>query len=378
MNVVFLMRFIRHKPRPFSGIQVATIRISDRTGSMPMLPIPAFVALVLAYLAARTLLSEGRPVLVFFLAACAGQSLLVAMVGGYGVEWLRPVLPVSAATMPPLAWITFQDALIRRLSLRNVSLHAAAPAFVLFCRAFAPETIDVVLPLIFVVYGGAILWRLRACSDMPLARLEAGETPGLIWQVLGWALIGSAVSDVLIALAFVTGNESWTGWMIAVSSSLALLLVGLLSGSTAAAGVENDERGTRVAPSQESVAEDGDILARLESFLAREPVHLDPNLNLTRLARRLHLPEKRLSSAVNRATGANVSRYVNAWRIRHACKLIEEGSSVTDAMLESGFNTKSNFNREFLRVTGVAPSAWQRGEAVSSNVAPITEAKNSL
>lgn len=345
---------------------------------MPMLPIPAFVALVLAYLAGRTLLSGGRPLLVVFLTACAGQSLLVALVGGYGVEGLRPILPVSAATIPPLAWITFQDALIRRLSLRDVSVHAAAPAFALFARVFAPETTDAVVPLIFLGYGGAILWRLRASSDMPLARLEAGETPGMIWKILGWALVASAVSDVLIALAFMTGNASWTGWMITVSSSLALLLLGLLSGSPAATGAENDDDEARPAPSGQSVAEDGEILARLEAFLKREPVHLDPNLNLTRLARRLHLPEKRLSSAVNRTTGSNVSRYINAWRIRHACKLIEEGSSVTDAMLESGFNTKSNFNREFRRVTGVAPTGWQRDGDTPSNVTAMAGSQKSL
>ena len=339
---------------------------------MPMLPIPAFVALVLAYLATRSLLSQGRPLLVVFLTACAIQSLLVALVGGYGVEWLRPILPVSAAVIAPLAWITFQDALISRVSLRSLSLHGAAPGFVLFCRVFAPETIDVIVPLIFAGYGGAILWRIRMLCDMPLARLEAGETPGMIWKVLGWALIGSAFSDVLIALAFMTGNESWTGWMITASSSLALLLLGLLSGSPAASGVEGDEDEPPAAPSQACIEEDRAILTRLESYLAREPLHLDPNLNLTRLARRLHLPEKRLSSAVNRATGANVSRYVNAWRIRHACRLIEEGSCVTDAMLQSGFNTKSNFNREFRRITGVAPSAWRHGADGSSNVADIS------
>ena len=31
---------------------------------------------------------------------------------------------------------------------------------------------------------------------------------------------------------------------------------------------------------------------------------------------------------------------------------------MTDAMLDSGFNTKSNFNREFLRVKGESPSKW--------------------
>ena len=31
---------------------------------------------------------------------------------------------------------------------------------------------------------------------------------------------------------------------------------------------------------------------------------------------------------------------------------------MTEAMLASGFNTKSNFNREFLRVKGESPSKW--------------------
>lgn len=176
-----------------------------------MLPIPAFVALVLGFLALRTFLSEGRQLLVAFLSICAVQSLLVALVGGYGVDWLRPVLPVSATMIPPLAWITFQDALVSRLPLGALGLHVAAPAFTLFCRVFALETTDVVVPLIFLGYGVAILIVLRASTDMPLARLEAGLVPGLIWQILGWALIASALSDVLIALAYMTGNEGWTG-----------------------------------------------------------------------------------------------------------------------------------------------------------------------
>ncbi len=341
---------------------------------MPMLPIPAFVALVLGYLAARTLLSGGRPLLIAFLAACALQSLLVTLVGGYGIGWLRPILPVSATIIPPLAWITFQDALVTRLPLRSIAFHGAAPAFTLFCRIFAPETTDFIVPIVFAGYGIAILAQLRGASDMPLARLEAGSVPTVIWQVLGWALIISATSDVLIAVAFVTGYESWTGWMITISSSLALLLLGLLSGNPLASGAGDDEADAATPPPQETSKEDIEIIATLEAFLVREPMHLDPNLTLSRLARRLHLPEKRLSMAVNRATGANVSRYINTWRIRHACKLMEDGANVTTAMLESGFNTKSNFNREFLRETGVPPSQWRRGGQTSSNVTPIAEA----
>lgn len=359
--------------RPVFGIQVVKIGILDNSRDMPMLPIPAFAAIVLAYLAARTLLSDGRPLLVAFLAACAGQSFLVALVLGYDIAWLRPVLPVSATFIPPLAWITFQDALVRRTSLRHTALHGAAPAFALFCRIFAPETTDIVVPLVFAGYGGAILYLLHSATDMPLARLDAGRVPKVLWQVLGWALIVSALSDILIAAAFMTGNDGWAGWLITFSSSLVLVLLGLLSGSPSASGVAGEDPGAPPPPLRETSKEDTDILNALDAFLKREPMHLDPNLTLSRLARRMHLPEKRLSMAVNRATGANVSRYVNSWRIRHACTLIERGASVTDAMLESGFNTKSNFNREFLRETGVSPSQWKRGAPATSNVTRMSD-----
>lgn len=344
---------------------------------MPMLPIPAFVALVLGYLALRTLLSGGRALLVAFLAVCALQSALVTCVGGYGIDLLRPVLPVSATLVPILAWVTFQDALVSRLSLSRMVGHCAAPLFTLFCRVFAPETTDVIVPLVFIGYGGAILFQLRSASDMPLARLDAGQMPAVLWQVLGWALIASAIGDILIALAFATGHAEWTGWMITLSSSLVLLLVGLLSGSPSASGSEGDreDEEAQAAPAltTQTRQEDDELVAKLEAFLQREPLHLDPSLTLARLARRMHLPEKRLSMAVNRATGNNVSRYINSWRIRHACDLIGRGKSVTEAMLESGFNTKSNFNREFLRETGIAPSKWPKAEPSSESVTALSK-----
>ncbi|GAA6208530.1 AraC family transcriptional regulator [Cognatishimia sp. WU-CL00825] len=339
-----------------------------------MLPIPAFIALILGYTALRTFLSGGKPLLVAFLTACALQSMLVTLVMGYGVEALRPILPVTAAIIPPLAWVTFQDALVSRLSVRAMAVHGIAPLFAAFCRLFAPETTDFVIPIVFAGYGGAILLQLRGASDMPLARLDAGPVPAVIWKALGWALIASAISDVLIAVAFATGNAEWTGWLITVSSSLVLLFIGLLSGSPSASGPEGDDARDIASPPPQTSLEDVEIVANLEAFLRREPMHLDPNLTLVRLARRLRLPEKRLSSAVNRATGANVSRYINSWRIRHACALIENGTSVTEAMLESGFNTKSNFNREFLREKGVAPSKWRGEEKEVSNVASMAKA----
>lgn len=327
---------------------------------MPTLPIPAFGALVLAYLALRTLLQGGRRLLVLLLALCALQSLGLALIGGYGITVLRPIMPVTAAMIPPLAWITFRDALFQSPSPADVLPHLAAPLFTLFCRVFAPGTIDAVVSAAFVGYGAAILWQLSRSGDLPLARLEAGGLPALIWKGLAWALIASAISDIFIALAYATGHPDWAGVVLGVGSSATLLALGLLGATQMASGEsDTEEPGETPAPSPETETEDAEILSRLAAFLERERLHLEPGLTLTRLARRMHLPEKRLSAAVNRATGANVSRHINGWRIRHACRLLGQGTNVTVAMLESGFNTKSNFNREFLRVTGTAPSQWK-------------------
>lgn len=331
---------------------------------MPMLPVPAFVAMILVWLAARAALSRARPVLVLLLAATAWQSLAVALVGGYNLDALRPVLPVTATVIPPLAWVSFRTGLFRRKAV--VAPHAAVPAFALFCVLFAPATLDVVVSGTFALYGAAILWTLRRSGDMPLARLDAGDMPARIWKALGWALILSALADAIIAAAYATGRDAWAGWIVTVFSSGALLALGLLSASPSASGAEEARAEDIPEPSAAEPAvaeEDAAIVSRLDALLGRDALHLDPDLTLARLARRLHVPEKRVSAAVNRATGGNVSRHINGWRIRHACGLLDEGRSVTEAMLESGFNTKSNFNREFRRITGETPSGWSRTSA---------------
>jgi len=106
--------------------------------------------------------------------------------------------------------------------------------------------------------------------------------------------------------------------------------------------------------------EDTQIIDRLDALMEQRQLYLDPNLTLTRLARRLGLLVKTLSSVINRVGGEYVSCYINARQIKAACAALEQGDSVTEAMLSSGFNTKSNFTREFLRITGKIPREFRR------------------
>ena len=103
------------------------------------------------------------------------------------------------------------------------------------------------------------------------------------------------------------------------------------------------------------------LLDRLETLLASHKLHHDPDLSLTRLARRLSVPSRRVSEAVNRQLGENVSQFVNRRRVEDAAALLlQSDKPVAEAMLEAGFRSKSNFNREFRRVTGQTPGDYRQ------------------
>jgi AraC-like DNA-binding protein len=337
---------------------------------MLALPIPMLVALVLGFLFIQSRLKGDRPWLFSaLLAFCAFQGVVISLSQHYGVGPLRLLQPVTATIIPPLAWVTFQSTAIRPADARDLA-HLAVPAFTAFCLVFAPVMLDLVVPGVFLIYGALMLHALRSGADgLPLMRLEAGDLPGLIWRLMAAALILSAVSDGLIALAQFIGHAWLMPWIISVFSSLWLLGIGLLSLSHSVVG--EDETTPVAAPVAvaDDLRLDAELMAQLNGLLAEEDLYLDPGLTLARLAKRLRVPSKRLSVTINRATGENVSRFINGFRIRRACARLEAGDNVTTAMLESGFNTKSNFNREFLRVTGLTPSAFlsEKGRAAPSS-----------
>jgi AraC-like DNA-binding protein len=131
--------------------------------------------------------------------------------------------------------------------------------------------------------------------------------------------------------------------------------------------------------SSSSTEEDAATVSRIDGLMREQHLYRDPDLTLERLARRAGIPARQISGALNRIYGRNVSQIVNEYRVGDAkWRLIATREPVTVVMLESGFGTKSNFNREFLRVTGMTPSAYRRvGGEPDAALAVQTEASAS-
>ncbi|MDT3640673.1 AraC family transcriptional regulator [Cronobacter sakazakii] len=114
--------------------------------------------------------------------------------------------------------------------------------------------------------------------------------------------------------------------------------------------------------------------AQLEETLRARSLYLSPDLTLDLLARKTGTPARHISRAVNATRGCNVSQWINSFRIAHAQQLLRQTASpVTEVMLASGFNTKSNFNREFSRIVGMSPVEYRR--AAADNAAPDSETR---
>ncbi|WP_299193693.1 AraC family transcriptional regulator [uncultured Litoreibacter sp.] len=327
---------------------------------MPVLPIPLFGSLVLGFLFLKLVVDgRGRSFIAALLFLSALQSLIISLAQHYGIGWAFALQPITAAAIPPLSWIAFQTSAVRQFDARLDLPHVLVPVFIAFCVAFVREPLDFLIPLVFLSYGIAILVvSLRGSDALPITRLSAGNVPGLIWRVIGVSLIVSAFGDALIVVAQIADRGAWQPWIVALSSTGMLLLLGALSLSNSL-WKQSDEGPTEPALKTPSdPEEDAKVMSRLEALMAQQRLYLDPDLTLTQMARRLVLPIKVVSGAINRTTGENVSRYVNAWRVDVACEALQNGESVTSAMFTAGFNTKSNFNREFLRIKGVPPRDW--------------------
>jgi len=96
----------------------------------------------------------------------------------------------------------------------------------------------------------------------------------------------------------------------------------------------------------------------------QETQHLDPELTLSKLTRKLGVPAKQISIAVNQVHEQNISKLINEYRINHAKQsLLTSQDTITQIFMNSGFQTKSNFNREFLRMTQMTPSEFRKNKA---------------
>lgn len=95
-----------------------------------------------------------------------------------------------------------------------------------------------------------------------------------------------------------------------------------------------------------------------------EKPFLNPNLNLPQLAKDLEIPSYQLSQVLNKNIELNFFDFINSYRVEEIkAKMADskyDNLSLLGIAFESGFNTKSAFNRVFKKITGLTPSEYKK------------------
>ncbi|UDL87819.1 AraC family transcriptional regulator [Mesorhizobium sp. PAMC28654] len=335
---------------------------------MIFIPLPFVVALLLVILLAQMIRSNEadlRENIVFMtlMAAYALQSVLIGIRWGYDVRAMMPVQSVLATLIAPLAWIAFSGLTKEPSEHRLARLwpHLLPACLVALLLIFWREPVGPVIILVFLSYGLALLWLALAGPDVLVeSRLDGALRSYRSLWVTALAILASPVTDIIISFDMQWTGGIHSGAVIAGGNVLALLLLGGAAAvaSETAAPDEEEVDGSQTAP--RATSEDSAIAAAVDVLMRSKELYKDVDLNLGRIARRLGLPARQVSSAINRIHGSSVSQYVNNQRIDEARRLLATTDEpITRIMFDAGFLSKSNFNREFLRITGLSPKAWR-------------------
>jgi AraC-like DNA-binding protein len=306
-----------------------------------------------------------HPLFALLLTAYALQSVLIGLRWGYLFAAALPFQAVLATIIATLAFLSFRDLssgtpIFRR---KTTWLHALPVAGVVLLRIFWPEPVGLLIILVFLGYGAALLRLSLAGPDgLVSSRLDGVLRSYRSLQITAAALLMSALADILISLDFAWSDGSHAGEVVAAGNILALLVLGVAT-SVAGTGASGRDRAESLPPAPAASPTPDDIAAMataVDTLMEKKALYKDTELNLGRLARRLNCPARSVSVAINRVHGMSVSQYVNNRRITEACRLLAETDEpVTRIMFDAGFLSKSNFNREFLRVTGTSPTLWR-------------------
>ena len=338
---------------------------------MPNLPLPFVVALLLLVLAVRLATGAwgvmGRRFAIFFV-GCAALAGLIGLRWGVDPGWARHGLPVMGAALPGIAWLCFGLPATgrERLVVRD-AWHGLPMVAILALNLVYWPAVDLALAAIDLGYTAALL-RLAKGGPDALATTAFGAVRAVRigLQVGAVTLLISALVDAAISIERAFGNGGNVALIVGLAQGLALIGVAVAV-IWLRPGAEPAQEAAPIAAAPVDDAADAAIVATIDGLMRGTRLYRDPALTLDRLARRASLPARQVSGALNRVRGRNVSQLVNEYRIAAAQQMLRETAlPVTEIMMDCGFLTKSNFNREFRRIAGASPTDWRRGAVTAA------------
>lgn len=184
--------------------------------------------------------------------------------------------------------------------------------------------------------------------------------------------LSSLVYSILFVI-FATIQLCWFGYflksqtLLALGSSLQTLGIVLVYLFTARypnffVSLKSEIQQKRYERTQLNGLDLESLHSRIRELVEKEKIYLEENLKIQDLASKLLISPHQLSRILNETYGKNFNEFLNLYRVEEAkALLLEEGErTVLSVAYDVGFNTKSTFNAQFLKITGMTPLEWRK------------------
>jgi len=116
-----------------------------------------------------------------------------------------------------------------------------------------------------------------------------------------------------------------------------------------------------------SKMEDEDVAqlkALIEDYITTNKPFTKPDFTIKELSTAINESERSVSKVINQSLGENFYDYINGHRINEAKYIFDQnqdkGLTVLEVLYQVGFNSKSSFNTQFKKKTGLTPTEYRK------------------
>lgn len=107
-----------------------------------------------------------------------------------------------------------------------------------------------------------------------------------------------------------------------------------------------------------------EYLQMLTACMQKEKPYLYPNLNIYTLSEKLNISRNHLTQVINEKLAKNFYTYINEHRVEEAKRKLHDPKlshlNLAGIGFEAGFKSKTSFNINFKKITGLTPTEWKR------------------
>ena len=214
-----------------------------------------------------------------------------------------------------------------------------------------------------ITYGLATL-KILLSTRPPLPRINSDAKSAKVGWLL--VLVGGFLGFWLIQAAAQVFHEiQWrqvAGFAAQVANYFLFALVNMIVVQNLTSAIPSNREEDSVHDNDQSYEFTDEQITRLEKVIHEREPYLNSDLTLEELSKITSIPVRSLSQIINRHHEKNFFEYINEYRINRAAELLmdtRENRSVFEIMEESGFKSKSAFNRFFKKTKGMTPTQYK-------------------